>query len=57
MTMRERASPVSTLHPGEVDEDGDDATRPLVVIERRQQQADVCQYEGNLHVQLDHSAK
>ena len=40
-----------------MDEDGDDAARPLVVVERRQQQADVRQYEGNLHVQLDHSAK
>ena len=40
-----------------MDEDGDDAAGPLVVVERRQQQADVRQYEGDLHVQLDHPAK
>ena len=45
------------LYPKEVDEDGDDAARPLVVIKCRQQQADVRQYEGDLHVQLDHPAK
>ena len=39
----------------EVDEDGDDAARPRVVVEGGQQQADVRQDQAHLHVQLDHS--
>ena len=40
----------------EVDEDGDDAARPGVVVERGQQEARVRQDQAHLHVQLDHSA-
>ena len=39
----------------EVDEDGEGAARPRVVVERGQQQADVGQDQADLHVKLDHS--
>ena len=41
----------------EVDEDGDDPAGPRVVVERRQQEADVRHDQADLHVELNHSVE